>query len=158
MKIGVISDTHGDTGAARQALRILDSFGVKLTIHCGDVGIGVLPLFGGRRVHLVAGNTDDVEALSGAIESSEQTIHESLGTLEIEGCRIAFLHGHDVRLLYQTIHSGHWDLVCYGHTHSFSTSREGKTTVLNAGALSRTLYPSLAIVELPAMEVTQVPL
>jgi predicted phosphodiesterase len=71
---------------------------------------------------------------------------------------VALLHGHDVKLLHRTIHSGHWDLVCHGHTHAFSSTRQGQTLVLNPGAVSRTRHPSLAVVELPLLEVTEVPL
>jgi uncharacterized protein len=63
-----------------------------------------------------------------------------------------------VKRLRHAIHSEEWNLVCYGHTHAFSSGREGRTLVLNPGALSRTHYPSLAVVELPSLAVTQVPL
>ena len=158
MLIGVISDTHGDVGAVRQAIRILDSFHVSLTIHCGDIGPEILPLLKGRRFHFVSGNMEVVEPLPDVGRDPEHTFHDQLGTLELEGRRVAFLHGHDVKLLHHTIHSGEWDLLCHGHTHAFSVSREGQTLVLNPGALSRTRNPSLAIVELPSLEVTQVPL
>ena len=115
-------------------------------------------MLNGRRFHFVAGNMDDPDALREAITEPEHTFHDQFGTLEIEGCRVAFLHGHDVKLLHHTIHSGHWDLVCHGHTHAFSSSREGPTLVLNPGALSRTRCPSLAVVELPSLEVTEIPL
>jgi uncharacterized protein len=158
MKIGVISDTHGELALTQRALEAFDRLQVVLTIHCGDVGPGVVHLLAGRRVHLVAGNTDDLDALRGAITQSDHTLHDGLGTLEIEGCRVAFLHGHDVWLLHHTIHSGHWDLVCHGHTHAFSTSREGSTTVVNPGALSRAAFPSVAVVDLPSIDVTEIPL
>jgi uncharacterized protein len=158
MKIGVISDTHGDVGATQQAVRILDSLNVSLTIHCGDVGLDVLPVLAGRPFHFVRGNMDLSDRLGEAITDPSHTFHDGFGTLEIEDCRVAFLHGHDVRLLHHTIHSGEWDLVCYGHTHVYSSSREGRTLVLNPGALSRTRCPSLAVVELPSLEVTQIPL
>ena len=38
MKIGVISDTHGEVGLTRRALDVLDTLQVDLTLHCGDVG------------------------------------------------------------------------------------------------------------------------
>jgi uncharacterized protein len=158
MKIGVISDTHGEIGLTRQALNILDAFYVDLTLHCGDVGSGVVPLFSGRQAHFVAGNMDNPDGLREAIVEPEHTFHGQFGTLEIEGCRVAFLHGHDVKLLHHTIHSGHWDLVCCGHTHAFSSVREGSTLVLNPGAVSRARSPSVAVVELPSMEVTEIPL
>ena len=134
MKIGVLSDTHGEVGAAQQAIRILHEQHVGLAIHCGDVGAEVVPLLKGLPTHFVPGNMDDPERLREAITEPEHTLHEQLGTLEIEGRRVAFLHGDDVKLLRHTIHSGHWDLVCHGHTHAFSSGFEGRTLVLNPGA------------------------
>jgi uncharacterized protein len=156
--IGVISDTHGDIEATRQAVVLLDSMNVSLTIHCGDVGPDIVRLFGGRPLHFVAGNMDADDPSALATADAEHTFHDLCGSIEVDGLRIAFLHGHDVRLLRHTIQSGQWHLVCHGHTHSFSSSREGQTLILNPGALSRTRYPSLAIVELPSLEVTQLSL
>ena len=158
MKIGVLSDTHGEMGAVRQAIRILHEQHVGLAIHCGDVGAEVVPLLKGLPTHFVHGNMDDPEQLREAITEPEHTLHQQLGTLEIEGRRLAFLHGHDVKLLRHTIHSGHYDLVCHGHTHNFSSRFEGRTLVLNPGALGRTSRPSLATVDLPSLEVTEIPL
>ncbi len=158
MKIGVISDSHNEVTPTRQALGNLDRLGVKLTIHCGDVGLEVVPLLKGRKIHFVHGNMDDPDRLREALVEPEHTLHDRLGTLKVNGTRVAFLHGHDVKLLHQTINSGDWDLVCYGHTHAFSSSREGRTLVLNPGALGRTQNPSMAVVELPSLEVTEIPL
>ena len=158
MKLGLISDTHGDVRSTRRALQLLDTFQVDVILHCGDCGCEVLPLFAGRKLHVVAGNIDDFDSLRAAIVDPAHTFHGELGELEIEGCRISLLHGHDVTLLRHTCQSGRWDLVCHGHTHAFSRSREGATLVLNPGAVSRTSFPSLAIVELPSMEVTEISL
>ena len=158
MKIGVLSDTHGEVQGIQQALQILERLGVSLLIHCGDVGPEIVPLLKGLPTHFVYGNMDYPERLREAIVEPEHTYHGRLGTLEIEGRRVAFLHGHDVKLLRRTIHSGQWDLVCYGHTHIFSSHVEGQTLVLNPGALSRTNHPSLAVVEMPLLEVIEIPL
>jgi uncharacterized protein len=158
MKIGVLSDTHGEVRAVQRAIRILRNLNVGLTIHCGDVGVEIVPLFQGLPTHFVPGNMDDLNRLREAITDPEHKLHDKLGTLEIEGRRAAFLHGDDVKLLHHTIHSGHWDLICHGHTHAFSSAREGQTLVLNPGAVGRTSRPSLAIVDMPSLEVTEVPL
>jgi hypothetical protein len=158
MKIGVLSDTHGEAQGIQEAIDIFNQAGVSLLIHCGDIGTDVVPLFKGLQTHFVHGNMDDPKQLDQAIRDPKHTFHDRLGTLEIEGCRVAFLHGHDVKLLRHTIHSGHYDLVCHGHTHVFSSGMEGKTLVVNPGALARTSHPSLAVVELPSLEVTQIPL
>jgi putative phosphoesterase len=158
MKIGVLSDSHGDVAAVQRAIRILDSMQVSLIIHCGDVGPNVVSKFTGLPTHFVPGNIDDLARLRKAIVDPVHTLHEQVGTLEIEGRRVAFLHGDDVQLLRHAIHSGHWDLVCHGHTHAFSRGLEGRTLVLNPGALTRTGRPSLAVVDLPSLEVTEIPL
>lgn len=158
MKIGVLSDSHGEVFAVERAIGIFKDMGVSLAIHCGDIGTEVVPLLNGMQTHFVDGNMDNSDQLREAMIDPEHTLHDQLGTLEIEGCRVAFLHGHDVKLLRHTIHSGHYDLVCHGHTHTFSSSFEGKTLVLNPGALSRTSRPTIAVVDFPAMGVSEIPL
>jgi uncharacterized protein len=158
MKIGVLSDTHGEVWAVQQAVELLQSLDVNLAIHCGDIGTEIVPLLNGMQVHFVHGNMDDPERLRQVITDPGHIVHDQLGELEIEGRRVAFLHGDDVKLLRHTIHSGHWDLVCHGHTHAFSSGVEGRTLVLNPGALARTGHPSLAVVDLTSMEVTELPL
>jgi uncharacterized protein len=158
MKLGVLSDTHGDVSAVQLAVRLLNRHGVEIVIHCGDVGTDVVPLLHGLKTHFVCGNMDDPDALRQAIRAPSQTLHEPLGILEVEGRRIAFLHGHDAHMLRHIIHSGYWDLVCHGHTHAFTQGKEGETVVLNPGAVSRTTQPSVAVVDLPSMEIEQIPL
>ena len=158
MKIGVLSDTHDEVRAAQRALKTLDGLGVDLIIHCGDVGQNVVPLFNGLTAHFVRGNMDDPQMFGNLIDDPGHTFHDQIGSLEMEGCRVAFLHGDDVKLLRHTVHSGHFDLVCHGHTHTFTMAKEGNTLVLNPGAVSRSSQPSLAVVELPSLEVRQIPL
>jgi uncharacterized protein len=158
MKIGVLSDTHGEVPGLQRAIRILDSLNVCRVIHCGDVGTEIVHLFDGRQAHFVPGNMDNPDELRKAITDPRHTYHEPPGTLEIEGRKVAFLHGHDAKLLRHTIHSDQWDLVCYGHTHAFSKGIDGRTVVLNPGALSRTSRPTLAVVDFPSLEVTEIAL
>ncbi len=157
MKIGVISDTHGEVEFAQRAVRILHGQHVDMAIHCGDIGAAVVPLLQGLKTHFVFGNIDDPDRIRQAITDPQHELHDELGTLELEGRRVAFLHGDDVRLLRHMIQSGEWDLICHGHTHSFYREFEGKTLVLNPGALSRTSRPSLAVVDLATLEVTEIP-
>ncbi|MEN6451547.1 MAG: metallophosphoesterase family protein, partial [Thermoguttaceae bacterium] len=104
----------------------------------------------------VDGNMDNAGELRAVISAPEHTFHDQFGSIEIEGRRVAFLHGNDVQLLHHTIHSGEWDLVCHGHTHAFANGRQNETVVLNPGALTRTPRPSMAVVELPSLEVTEI--
>jgi uncharacterized protein len=158
MKIGVLSDTHDEVQIAQRAVNLMRELGVSQVIHCGDVGIEVVPLLNGLRIHFVSGNIDNPDRLREAITDPEHTFHYQVGTLEIDGRQVTFMHGDDVKLLRHTIHCGHWDLVCHGHTHTFYMGFEGKTLVLNPGALARTSRPSLAIVDMEALKVEEIPL
>lgn len=159
MRIGVISDTHGDLHTTRLAVRILESLEASLVIHCGDVGGGeVVELLAAWPAHFVAGNVDRIAALEAAVNQAGQTFHGRFGSLELDGRRIAVLHGDDAGQLRQTVQSGQWDLVCHGHTHEVSLSRYGPTLVLNPGAVSRSERPALALVEVPSLIVTPVSL
>jgi uncharacterized protein len=155
MKIGLLSDTHGDVFATQRAVDMLRKHSVDLTIHCGDIGPEVVPLLAGIRTHFVLGNMDDAKQMQRVIRDPAHTLHTGIGTLDIDGRRIAFMHGNDVKLLRHTVASGHWDMVCHGHTHRYSKEYDGHTLVLNPGALSRTSHPSLAVVELPSMEIEE---
>jgi putative phosphoesterase len=157
MLIGVISDTHGDLHATQAAVRLLESLEVESVIHCGDIGsASIVQQFHPWPTHFVLGNVDDHSVLPDVIDRSGQTCHGRLGSLVLEGKKIAFLHGDDGRLLRRTIESDAWDLVCHGHTHRAEVANRGATLVLNPGALARTARPSFAAVRLPSLEVMPV--
>lgn len=158
MRIGVVSDTHGHVDFTRQAIRMLESCEVELVIHCGDIGSeDVVSLFQPWPTHFVFGNVDyDRRGLRAAIQTAGQTCHDRFGNLELAGKRIAFLHGDDSVLFARTIAEGQYDLVCYGHSHIAEHHVEGNTLVLNPGALYRAQPHSIALVDLPALEIAHV--
>lgn len=154
MLIGVASDTHGKLDSTLRAVKMFESLEVELVIHCGDIGSpAVVGLFQPWPTHFVFGNVDDQRPLEDAIRRAGQTSHGRFGSLELEGRRIAFLHGDDSTRFRQTITSGAWDLVCYGHTHAADLVRQGTTLVLNPGALSRASQHTVAVVRLPTLDV-----
>jgi len=160
MKLGLVSDTHGHILFCRAAIRMLQSCEVQTVIHCGDIGSEeIIEQFSAWPTHFVFGNVDYPEApLRQAIEDAGQTCHERFGTLELAGRRIAILHGDDGQRLRETIACGQYDLICHGHTHVMDKRHEGSTLVVNPGALYRAQPHSLAIVELPELVVTHIPL
>ena len=158
MRIGVVSDTHGQVSFTRAAVQMLESLDVELVLHCGDIGSAdVVRLFDPWPTHFVFGNVDDdVRSLRSAMRTGGHTCHERWGELELAGRRVTLLHGDDNRLLRQLVESGEYDLVCHGHTHVAAHDVRGRTHVLNPGALHRARYHSLAIVDLPDLTITEI--
>ncbi len=150
MRIGILSDTHGHLPRALLAVEQLAHLEVDLVIHCGDIGSPtIIDLFASWPTHFVFGNVDDPQTLRKLIAQAGQTCHERFGQLRLHGKRIAFLHGDDHRLLRETTESGHWNLVCCGHTHRATIAEHNHVLVVNPGALYRTTQPSVAVVDLP---------
>jgi len=156
MRLGIISDTHGHVEHTRPAVRMFESLDVDVVLHCGDIGsIAVVEMFAAWPTHFVFGNCDsDAKSFGAAIEKLGQMCHGLFGDLELEGVRIALLHSHEERRFRQTVNSGDYGLVCYGHTHVAAIDRRAGTLVLNPGAIYRANPHSVAVVELPSLEAT----
>ena len=154
MQIAVVSDTHGHAEYARQAVRVLEGLEIGAVLHCGDIGTpGIVPLFDRWQTHFVFGNVDhDERRLRAEIEDAGQTCHGRFGRIDLEGRRIALLHGNDIALFEQTVSSGEWDLVCYGHTHFAKQEVVNGALVLNPGALYRARPHSFALVDLRTLK------
>lgn len=160
MYLGIISDTHGDVRRTFDAILAFKEWNVSRIIHCGDIGTTeVVRLFREIPTDFVLGNCDGSgEVLREAILQTGQTCHGVFGSMTLADKKIAFLHGHQQQRFDREIESGHWDLICYGHTHHAEFSLVGKTYCVNPGALYRVATPSVAVIRLPEMELTKVPL
>jgi putative phosphoesterase len=138
MKIGILSDMHGDADSLIAALKILGRAGVSVVICCGDVvDAGLVPLFAEMELHLVEGNVDhSPRALARAVErlGNDSTFGLEY-TATWDSKHIAVLHGHLVDRLIEVVHSGLYDYVFHGHTHRRRDERIGATRVINPGAL-----------------------
>lgn len=160
MRLGVISDTHGQIHRALDAVRMLESLDVDRLLHCGDIGTPeVVALLSAWPTHYVFGNCDyDTLVLEAAIAATGNAVcHGAFGELELDGVRIGLLHSHDARRFRSALSSGAYDLVCYGHTHVAAMDRHGDTMALNPGAIHRANPRSIAVVDLPGLEATIVP-
>jgi uncharacterized protein len=160
MRLGIVSDTHGHMLNAQAAVRMLESLEVDEILHCGDIGSTEIPaLFAPWPAHFVLGNCDPNGAeLKLAVAAAGKQFHGRFGDLMLAGRRIALIHSDDARLFHQTVSSGFFDLVCYGHTHQMEQHFAGKTLVLNPGALYRANPHTIAVVDLETMEATIVPI
>jgi predicted phosphodiesterase len=84
------------------------------------------------------------------------TLHEDFGHVEMEGVKIAFVHGDDGGLLRDLERSGAYDFLFYGHTHSAEEHRAGPTRVINPGALHRARPKTFVVLDLAARAVESV--
>lgn len=151
-RLGIISDTHGEHTLTRKAVKIFENAGVSEVIHCGDVGTEeIVRLLAQFPCHYVRGNTDS-QSLRMWVIRHGQTFYGSVGVFLRDDKRIAFTHGDDWVTLEDLIHSGKYNLICYGHTHEYAWRIEGETRLLNPGAFLRTT-PTVAVVDVPEMTV-----
>jgi len=140
MLVGTISDTHDNIPQVEKAVKYLNDQKVDLVLHAGDYVAGfVVPKFKLLNCKLIGvfGNNDgDHELLKKRFsETSNCTIHDSFAKVELEGYRIALLHGEQIELLNAIVDSGYFNAVVHGHSHNNSIEKRGKTLVINPGEL-----------------------
>lgn len=156
--IGIISDTHDNLEATEAAIKILNGKGVSTVLHAGDL---VSPFMTRAFKDLEA----DLYMVFGNNEGDRITIKEWFGdfgakvcgnfaALDIEGQRIALLHGIDEAMVEALAKSGDFDLVVRGHTHDASIKTIGKTPVINPGECCGVLTGrrTMALVDLKTLE------
>ncbi|MDO4179132.1 MAG: metallophosphoesterase [Phascolarctobacterium sp.] len=146
MKIGLVSDTHGNVQMMRKIVK--EAPPVELWLHAGDhwQDANILAGLFGLRVVAVQGNTDP--------RSEDVKLDEFL---EIEGFKVWLTHGH--RYIEGDAKSsiGFWakqleqDICVYGHTHIPMNEYYGENLLVNPGSPSRPLggsKPSYAVLTL----------
>jgi putative phosphoesterase len=144
--IGLISDTHGLVRPS-----VFDALeGVRMILHAGDVGDGVLDeLRVIAPVHAVRGNTDPIGA---------GDLPETL-ELDVDGLRIHMSHGHELGVptpdeLFATYDA---NVIIYGHTHRPLVTRSGGRWCVNPGAAGPRrfdLKPSVGLLRIDSGQVT----
>ena len=152
MKIGILSDTHGNISTTAKAAAIFREAGVTTVFHCGDIGgMDVLAELAGAMepVHAVFGNVD--------IHSSDWKffptnigvqLHGRFGDIVCGDHRIALLHSDDRRLFNQTVAGGEYDLVLTGHSHEVHDYAKGRTRCINPGTAGRGSPDTCAVLDL----------
>ncbi len=138
MLIGAISDTHDNLPQVEKAVKYLNDQRVGLVLHAGDYVAGfVIPklrLLDCKLVGVFGNNDGDHELLKKRFsETSNCTIKERFTQVEVEGFRIALLHGHETELLNAIIDSGYFDAVVHGHSHNLGIEKKGRTLAVNPG-------------------------
>lgn len=160
MKLGILSDTHGEAEMVRRALALLDDRGADAFVVCGDIGgIEVLAEFAGRRCWFVWGNVDRPMA-------SWRPQLETLGLpwpdgpleLNLDGKRIAVFHGNESAFAGAYQQAG-YDYLIFGHTHRRHDSSAGTMRIINPGAFQRVQVVTVALLDLKTgdLEFIEVP-
>lgn len=148
MRIGLVSDTHGDPEAWRKAMRLLE--GCRMILHAGDhlyhgAFNPVLPTYNPAELARLMnespipilharGNCDsevDQLAIKDPILSPYLWVH-------VDGLDIMVVHGHQAEeeeLARQAAGYGA-ALLVRGHTHVYGIRRVGEVTVCNPGSPS----------------------
>jgi putative phosphoesterase len=137
MKIAIVSDIHDNVWTLKAALaRVHDA---NHLICCGDIcSTFIISLmaegFSGP-IYIVEGNNegDWRRITQQAARYSHIHLCGEFFQDEIDGKRIAANHYPDIAL--PIAQSGKYDLVCYGHNHSFAIEQRGSTLTINPGAL-----------------------
>lgn len=156
MKIGILSDTHGNLRRTHSAIALLRGHDVERVIFCGDAGgEAVLDELvagfcaAGIPVHAVLGNVDLWDTgIAGYPSETGLDMMGHAGELECNGKRIAILHGHDAHRLQTALRSGAYDYVFTGHTHEADDQTFENTRLINPGAVHRSAAPSVAVLDL----------
>ena len=155
MKIGLLSDTHGDESRTRLACTLLQDAGADCLVHAGDIGTEqvlytMMEVFDFSRVPLYAvwGNIDRWSHTLDSFPSlNGVTLKEVSLNFHTGGYRVAMTHGDVPGELEKLTASQEYDLVVTGHTHVASDHREGRTRIINPGAVSNSLSPSVAVLD-----------
>ena len=150
MLIGILSDTHDRADTMKLAVAMLKSAGAEFFLHCGDVGgPGVIDQLAGLKAAFVWGNTDwERVPLQRYAQTLGISCYGAMGDLQLDGKRIALLHGDDSALMQKLLNGQQYDYLFHGHTHLRRDERIGKTRVINPGALQRAREKSVAILDL----------
>ena len=134
MKVGIISDSHGDYRCIDQALAHEAAQGVGLWLFAGDIAMDAdyLAMVTDKEVIKVAGNNDWP---GGRLPDYE--------TADIAGHTIFLTHGHlfgvsfGLNNLAQAAIDVGADIAIYGHTHMAVDTVLDDVRILNPGSISR---------------------
>ncbi len=139
MIIAVMSDSHDNIWNLRKALDVIRAEKSEMLIHCGDF---VAPFMIKELaatdipVHGVFGNNDgDQYRLTKLSVTTFKniTFHDPVGQVDIDGYHIGFTHYEEIAEGLAA--TGKYNLVCYGHSHTYVVHKTDHTQILNPGEI-----------------------
>lgn len=138
MLIGLMADTHDCLPLIEKAIITLNRENVGLVLHAGDfVAPFVISKFNNLQSKLIGvfGNNDGdrVHLVNMFTQHQGFKMHGAFAKINIDGVKIALLHGDDSELLEALIEDSCFHIIVHGHTHNPSVVRKGKMLVVNPG-------------------------
>lgn len=139
MKIAILSDIHDNVWNLKKVLATKELQDTDVMLFCGDLCapfiVKLLGMGYNKPIHMVLGNNDgDVAAIiSNAASFSNIQIHGEYFR-GVFGER-TFVANHYPDKARKLAEDGAYDVVCYGHNHTLSKEKVGKTLLFNPGAI-----------------------
>lgn len=139
MRILVISDSHGDSYAVKQALMEQPAAKIVFFLGDGERDLEFIDSVQGVYVHKVRGNCDFASALPESVID------------EVEGVRIYATHGYVQRVKYGTsllrqyAADNNAAIALYGHTHVADTTYSDGIWLVNPGSIRSGEYAVIDI-------------
>jgi putative phosphoesterase len=138
LRIGVLSDTHGDDTGIKNAIRQMGE--VDAIFHLGDYvrDIGHIDTGFFGKTYVVQGNCDLL-----SISAAERAKYPFELLITIDGKRVFATHGHRYRVkdglnaLYYRGLEAKADIVLFGHTHCPAIIKIEGMVMMNPGSISR---------------------
>ncbi|MDY0386903.1 MAG: metallophosphoesterase [Methanolobus sp.] len=135
--IGILSDSHDNMNAIKAAVELSNKKKVKTVLHAGDI---ISPFTAtafsklDADMYFVFGNNDgDRLLLKQKFDKIGAECCGDFGDLEIDGKRIALIHGTYEPPVIAMAESGDFDIVVRGHTHHAGVTKINETLLINPG-------------------------
>lgn len=143
MKIGIISDSHDNLATLKKFTDYCIRENIKTVIHCGDVAeretLKTLVKNLDAEILISLGNADHDHRLTGAADKPNGArIFRGLGTAEIGGLKLGFVHCRETALKFSG--NDRFDFIFYGHTHKPWMENVNGCILANPGNLAGLLY------------------
>jgi len=137
MIIGIISDTHDRLPFIERAVMKMNEKEVELVLHAGDYSAPFAAFqFKSLKAKMIGvfGNNDaERELLRRNFSNLGIEIRGRFAEIQVDGLKIALLHGEEEELLNSLLNTGSYDVVIYGHTHRSKVQRKNKVLAINPG-------------------------
>ncbi len=161
-RIGVMSDSHDNVFAIKNAIELFKRENVDYIFHCGDIvapfALKVL-LTADIPLRIVFGNNDGEKNVNRQVMKNfpQHKLTELILIEEIDGKKIAMTHGHVTEVKELLLHSGNNDVVLTGHTHQkLQQTLDNGVLHVNPGETCGwvTEHATVSIIELEPLSVT----